>query len=857
MATKTRSGRIVTPVQDRYVTPQRRAPTTRSSTRRKDTPRSLDYSDVEDEPSETGRTPSSVRRKTVTTRGGAYGYAATPRDALPGVKAPGVQTEMKMHQETTVRVLDGRGKSTPEPLYGLDEDDEDQEIDTTTMVSVSQGSPQHTMYTTSDDGSFDENDGVVAVVSAWFMSLAEYIGRFFTGETAVLSQVGSGFSQVSRGQMLSGTFPYVWLVLLLSLIVSLSLFLSPIYVSQDKVETKVETKSAGDLIPGDSLSQDNLKEAVLEDLKNILHTMVHAEVHNVTQTQQEYVVGNVTKNVLEHLRKPKEEQDEEELNRTLSKVFEKLQSDSAVQGLNESEVERLIVAKLKDRKLVDENEVKIVDYRPDSSASATDGVNIEDLKSQLRQELSKTLVDDDVLLQKITESVMKKLENDLREVLSTELETEITETLTDKSTKFQEEFLANYTAINTEAMKDILSTVQADVKKAVEEAVAKVRHEMAERLADQIQDEVRAKVNSIGDEVTRVTTKLSDVDSSLNDVLKRTTDLESKSATTVQKVESMETGIQDMQQNVAGLGHDEGQLTERIAAVEKNQTNKEMELSAVVDDIQALANSLNETVLQHLVKALVNITELHQDYEFFTKWLDDKYINEPEFRERMRNIVDGMPQNFSPGENGQLDSAWVKEFVLREVQKNVTAALDKYSADQTGKADFALESGGGSIIDSRTSPTYNSGSTFVTVYGLQLWSVVNPPRTVIQPGALPGQCWAFTGNNGSIVIRLSNTVLITGFTYEHVPANLTNGDLSSTPKDILVYGLDDERDENGTRLSSYKYLTEASSLQYFPVEEAEVVHSFRYVLLNVLTNYGNDDYTCLYRFRVHGRVQGN
>lgn len=39
---------------------------------------------------------------------------------------------------------------------------------------------------------------------------------------------------------------------------------------------------------------------------------------------------------------------------------------------------------------------------------------------------------------------------------------------------------------------------------------------------------------------------------------------------------------------------------------------------------------------------------------------------------------------------------------------------------------------GGSIIDSRTSPTYNSGSTFVTVYGLQLWSVVNPPRTVIQ-----------------------------------------------------------------------------------------------------------------------------
>jgi hypothetical protein len=58
----------------------------------------------------------------VTTRrsGDQYKYHATPRDKLPGVTAPGVQTEMTMHQQTTIRLLNGGRRETPEPLYGRD-----------------------------------------------------------------------------------------------------------------------------------------------------------------------------------------------------------------------------------------------------------------------------------------------------------------------------------------------------------------------------------------------------------------------------------------------------------------------------------------------------------------------------------------------------------------------------------------------------------------------------------------------------------------------------------------------------------------------------------------------------------------
>lgn len=60
-------------------------------------------------------------------------------------------------------------------------------------------------------------------------------------------------------------------------------------------------------------------------------------------------------------------------------------------------------------------------------------------------------------------------------------------------------------------------------------------------------------------------------------------------------------------------------------------------------------------------------------------------------------------------------------------------------------------------------------------------------------------------------------------------------------------------DTEGVLLGSYNYTTEGESLQQFKVEEAVGDRAFDTVELKILTNHGNIHYTCLYRFRVHGK----
>lgn len=43
------------------------------------------------------------------------------------------------------------------------------------------------------------------------------------------------------------------------------------------------------------------------------------------------------------------------------------------------------------------------------------------------------------------------------------------------------------------------------------------------------------------------------------------------------------------------------------------------------------------------------------------------------------------------------------------------------------------------------------------------------------------------------------------------------------------------------------------AVQNFPVSNSHN-HSYQYLQLRVLSNHGNTDYTCLYRFQVHGEV---
>ncbi|XP_065779715.1 SUN domain-containing protein 1 isoform X8 [Muntiacus reevesi] len=182
----------------------------------------------------------------------------------------------------------------------------------------------------------------------------------------------------------------------------------------------------------------------------------------------------------------------------------------------------------------------------------------------------------------------------------------------------------------------------------------------------------------------------------------------------------------------------------------------------------------------------------------------------------------------------------------------VNNALKLYSQDKTGMVDFALESGGGSVLSTRCSETYETKTALISLFGVPLWYFSQSPRVAIQPDIYPGNCWAFKGSQGYLVVRLSMTIHPTAFTLEHIPKALSpTGSITSAPKDFAVFGLENEYQEEGQLLGRFTYDQEGESLQMF-VAPKKPETAFQIVELRIFSNWGHPEYTCLYRFRVHG-----
>ena len=105
-----------------------------------------------------------------------------------------------------------------------------------------------------------------------------------------------------------------------------------------------------------------------------------------------------------------------------------------------------------------------------------------------------------------------------------------------------------------------------------------------------------------------------------------------------------------------------------------------------------------------------------------------------------------------------------------------------------------------------------------------------------------------------LVIKLSMPMKPTRFSLEHIPKSLSpNGRIDSAPKVFQVFGLEIDKDSQPQELGRYTYDQAGEPLQFFPVEN-EVERPLALVELRILDNHGHDQYTCLYRFRVHGSL---
>ncbi|XP_014304598.1 SUN domain-containing protein 2 isoform X1 [Myotis lucifugus] len=187
-----------------------------------------------------------------------------------------------------------------------------------------------------------------------------------------------------------------------------------------------------------------------------------------------------------------------------------------------------------------------------------------------------------------------------------------------------------------------------------------------------------------------------------------------------------------------------------------------------------------------------------------------------------------------------------------EVQRIVNQALKRYSEDRIGMVDYALESGGASVISTRCSETYETKTALLSLFGIPLWYHSQSPRVILQPDVHPGNCWAFQGPQGFAVVRLSARIRPTAVTLEHVPKSLSpNSTISSAPKDFAVFGFDEDLQQEGTPLGQFTYNQDGEPIQTFYFQDPKMA-TYQVVELRILTNWGHPEYTCIYRFRVHG-----
>ncbi|KRY76634.1 Mitochondrial uncoupling protein 4, partial [Trichinella pseudospiralis] len=184
---------------------------------------------------------------------------------------------------------------------------------------------------------------------------------------------------------------------------------------------------------------------------------------------------------------------------------------------------------------------------------------------------------------------------------------------------------------------------------------------------------------------------------------------------------------------------------------------------------------------------------------------------------------------------------------VSDVDARINLALKRYDADRTMMPDFALESSGGSVLSIRCTETYDQRVRVVTLFGIPLYYKAFSPRIVIQPGIVPGECWAFKGSVGSLVIKLSGVINVTSFSYEHVSKFIaTDGNIESAPREFEVYGLMSKHDENPQLLGQYTYDDMGDPLQHFPVTATNTT-PVPIVEFKIIRNYGHPKYTCLYR----------
>lgn len=192
----------------------------------------------------------------------------------------------------------------------------------------------------------------------------------------------------------------------------------------------------------------------------------------------------------------------------------------------------------------------------------------------------------------------------------------------------------------------------------------------------------------------------------------------------------------------------------------------------------------------------------------------------------------------------------------QKTEELIQTALNKYHQDVLNKADFALKSRRARIIYSLTSPTYSEIPIWKqSVFRfLGMMPSINTPDVAISPQTHIGECWTMYGNNGTLGIQLSQSIIVKSITVEYPSSEIMSGNMANAPKKIELFGIINfpKASRQKVSLGIVEYdIHGDSTIQTFDLE-TDKTEPFRIVQVQIHSNWGSLTHTDLYRIRIHG-----
>ncbi|KAG7381750.1 hypothetical protein PHYPSEUDO_005692 [Phytophthora pseudosyringae] len=129
------------------------------------------------------------------------------------------------------------------------------------------------------------------------------------------------------------------------------------------------------------------------------------------------------------------------------------------------------------------------------------------------------------------------------------------------------------------------------------------------------------------------------------------------------------------------------------------------------------------------------------------------------------------------------------------------------------------------------------------------------PETALSETMEMGSCWGIAGASGRLSVKFAQQIVADAITIDHIPAQIAS-DFSSAPNEFRILGISGHPLRETVELipfGNFSYASNGPASQTFKLTSALSQRSaIDGITLEVLSNHGHPEYTCLYRFRVHG-----